>query len=1001
MEQPRHRRRMGRPHREQTPEASVTASANGRQNRSQQEQDEDQDGLLEATPQPSPQLVRMQIRAPGALSAHESKILRRRDKNFASTASRSQSQPREAEKLTRPDAHNLIKHRSLSSPRHKDESSESELTGSSTAPRASSRGRIIDSTSETLSRLEQNLQRFEDERKRFDAEKRLFEREKREHKARHRQMLDHEERKRLLQSYRKLSDRIQLPQDDEERRRLVHSLRLQRHEVPAVRLRNRSSGYDESSTQFSSSDADTAEDVQSRRPTKPTSPARRQASNSSNSNVHYVAAPIRGAPPPPPSTTESSVPPKVPERRSASRNSSLSPIRPQRRSKTPEQRAETALKYVEVGESGTGQLDSAVRQSEAEQRAELMRKYMEAAERAAAAEAALALSLNVGSDGLRRSNSLRTTDQGQKIKPENKRSTSLERPINSKTESNLEPPTELEKAAATAATPQTPIVENDKHVDDEVASTVSESTTKPSALQRIGNLFQLKRNKIAPELVIATGTGTATDELTTALPDRINSIAFLRRLRLEACHEWRRLKLDYPQVVAETRRLRNKCISHIILLILLLGFGGLMFRYTEGTSENIYKCEVRKVKRDFIDNLWAGSHNMREDDWKSVARQKLRKFEDELNTLAELGLRRFPGQKSWNFVNCFIFCWSVITTIGYGHITPKTTLGRSLTIVYAIIGIPMFLIVLADLGKLFTRCVKFIWAYVRRVYYTRSCRRIRKQQQIRDAMTGFTTVYDMAIRRPSMFFGMSANAEVESQQDAEAGKSLGTSHPETPTSPYPETFEVDDEFNLPISVATMLLISYILCGAVGYKLLQSDWEYSDAFYFVFISMSTIGFGDLVPSNPLFVMISMIYLIFGLALTSMFINVVQIKLHDHFNRASAKVGATIGMEMASEFDDEMGSQIKTPSELASVHGSRLDRIDEDGHEPLPNAASPASAQLTSILRSPRPVSPTSVAETGGIQSDGTPPPLLPKRQVSVDAQQPAEAQKKKKKRGLFK
>ncbi|XP_030246636.1 TWiK family of potassium channels protein 9-like, partial [Drosophila navojoa] len=334
---------------------------------------------------------------------------------------------------------------------------------------------------------------------------------------------------------------------------------------------------------------------------------------------------------------------------------------------------------------------------------------------------------------------------------------------------------------------------------------------------------------------------------------------------------------------------------------------------------------------------------------------------------------------------------------GYGHITPKTRVGRGLTIIYAIIGIPMFLIVLADLGKLFTRSVKFLWAYVRRVYYTRSCRRIRRQQQVRDAMTGFNTVYDLAIRRPSMFFGMTeaTRAELESQGegDAEAGKSLGTSHPETPTSPYLETFEVDDEFNLPISVATMLLIVYILLGSAGYTFIESDWSFFGSFYFVFISMSTIGFGDLVPANPFYVMVSMIYLIFGLALTSMFINVVQIKLSDHFKRASAKVGATIGMNMASELGE--GSQVKTPSEFASVHGSRLGPIEEDFHETSANgAANPntnSTPPLTSILRPPRPQSPATVPLD-------TPPPLLPRQQPQQQQPPPpppSEGEAKKK------
>ena len=63
---------------------------------------------------------------------------------------------------------------------------------------------------------------------------------------------------------------------------------------------------------------------------------------------------------------------------------------------------------------------------------------------------------------------------------------------------------------------------------------------------------------------------------------------------------------------------------------------------------------------------------------------------------------------------------------GYGHIAPSTKTGRAITIVYAIIGIPLFLILLADFGKLFTRCIKYVWAFVRRLYYTGSCRKVRR-----------------------------------------------------------------------------------------------------------------------------------------------------------------------------------------------------------------------------------------------------------------------------------
>lgn len=198
-------------------------------------------------------------------------------------------------------------------------------------------------------------------------------------------------------------------------------------------------------------------------------------------------------------------------------------------------------------------------------------------------------------------------------------------------------------------------------------------------------------------------------------------------------------------------------------------------------------------------------------------------------------------------------------------------------------------------------------------------------------MKGLNIVYDV-VRRPSQIFSEEdgdGEVSVHVQPPPVERKlsdvppplppkpgALNVENVTEPNTPAPSVFEIDDEFNLPISVAIFILVVYIIIGAVGYNFWET-WNFFESFYFVFISMSTIGLGDLVPDHPMFMMASILYLVFGLALTSMCINVVQVKLSDTFKQASAKLGATIGLKVAEE-DGSLVPITPPPVEIPGVH-----------------------------------------------------------------------------------
>ncbi|KAL4714416.1 hypothetical protein ACJJTC_017711 [Scirpophaga incertulas] len=174
--------------------------------------------------------------------------------------------------------------------------------------------------------------------------------------------------------------------------------------------------------------------------------------------------------------------------------------------------------------------------------------------------------------------------------------------------------------------------------------------------------------------------------------------------------------------------------------------------------------------------------------------------------------KNFPAaEEKWSILQAVFFSSTVLTTIGYGNIVPETFWGRLFCIAYALIGIPLTLTVIADLGRVFATFVSFIAKQLPAM--PQCCKRVSEANP--------------AGQRSLYAFG-----------------------------------------------AVGFLFVYLSAGAGLFKMWEDDWSFYDGFYFCFITMTTIGFGDLVPKRPKYMLLCTLYILIGLALTSTIIELVR-------------------------------------------------------------------------------------------------------------------------------
>ncbi|CAH8858590.1 unnamed protein product [Trichobilharzia szidati] len=340
------------------------------------------------------------------------------------------------------------------------------------------------------------------------------------------------------------------------------------------------------------------------------------------------------------------------------------------------------------------------------------------------------------------------------------------------------------------------------------------------------------------------------------------------------------------------RHLLKVIFKHLGLTLLLIGYlcaGGYIFRSLELANDaqdcyqrqRSYAQKLNSTTLIVIGTLKSiNTETTSSQTAEEIIRNILNRYAEDLYALdfkpstdCDAILNTADGSK-WSFVNSVFFCVTVITTIGYGHIAPATFWGRITCIIYAIVGIPLMLIYLAIIGNLFARMFRVVFLNLvccRCFYDTIKRKREERRKRLRQWEEDLRQHEEEEARRRGLPLPPRKIQSVDQDDDLEADDDFDELDSDSDGS----------KMHVPLTVSVIVLSAYTMIGAAIFPRWE-DWSMANAAYFSFITISTIGFGDLVPGNGRFsepktaveLLVGGLYLLFGLSLLSMCLNLMK-------------------------------------------------------------------------------------------------------------------------------
>ncbi|KAJ7378199.1 hypothetical protein OS493_024146 [Desmophyllum pertusum] len=284
------------------------------------------------------------------------------------------------------------------------------------------------------------------------------------------------------------------------------------------------------------------------------------------------------------------------------------------------------------------------------------------------------------------------------------------------------------------------------------------------------------------------------------------------------------------------KKIQKKGAAFPLFMILLnavyLTLGGLIFMALErqpkvvvNTSEDLVEIFDVLKNSDISQNVSLSKGLSVPALVRNLTSQDLEKFDD---ILAGISNQRTAASKAeWNIYNSIFFCMTVTTTIGYGNLSPVTVAGRVICVIYALLGIPLTLALLAIVGKILGDYINDACAWLLKWY-----RKVHKSYE-----------YERTVQEGD-----------------------------------------DGQVDAPLWMGLLILVIFTTVMAGLYCWIEG-WDFGTSLYFQYITYLTIGFGDVVPGKEELVFVNVLLVYLGLAVLSITLSMIASNLHHQMEKAS--------------------------------------------------------------------------------------------------------------------